>query len=1057
VDGEAGEVVVRRRPRWRVVALALLGILLLALLVLWLERKPIAADYIDRELARRGVRATYSVKHLGFGTQSVENLVLGDPRRPDLTARFVELRLSWGWRRPKVALITARGVRLYGRVAGGKLHFGQLDKLLPAPSGAPFRLPDQAVDLADTAIRLDTPAGRVGIALAGRGNLADGFSGRMAAAAPGLDLGGCRLAGVKAAWTVSVSRLRPRFAGPAGARSLACGGGFELRLVRVGLDATLAAALDGWRGSAGLAAAEARAGAQRAAGLAGRLTFDGAAAETRGRLDLAAGAARVNGFAAGRTELAGPYSLSLKTGRLVLTGSAKARGVAAPAAALAPALAALRSTAGTPVGRIGEAWATALSRAARAFDAGADLHLAIEGGKGALRLSDAQAAAASGARLTISGGDGIAYFWPKGALRVDGSLALAGGGLPTARFALSQPRPGGPVSGTGRVEPYAAGDARLALGDIRFTAAPGGTTRIDTVAIVDGSFPNGRVAGLVLPLDGRIDGRGGFVFGERCTAAGFRALETGGLRLGPTRLPLCPTGPGLIWKQPGGRVQGGFQIASPRFAGRLGQSPLAVAAGRLRVGLDGPNFAASGLAVRFGPAESVNRIDIAALAGRFGQGGLSGTYSGLAGQLANVPLLLSQGTGPWSFAGGNLHVRGSLQVADERNPARFYPLVTNDFALDLAGNRIAAGGWLLAPKSGTRVAHVDILHALDTGAGRARLDVPGLRFDPSLQPEQMTPLTTGVVALVDGIVEGQAEIGWDSNGTHSTGTFSTRGMNLAATFGPVEKLTGTVHFSDLLNLVTAPGQVAEVGAVHTGIDVFDGRIRYQLLPDLKVRVEGARWPFAGGELVLEETLLDFSKPTPKKLTFRVTGMDAARFVQQMEFSNISATGTFDGAVPMIFDERGGRIIGGRLVARPEGGTLSYIGELTDKQLGAYGKLAFDALKSLGYNKLAINLNGALDGEFVAGIELDGIARDPSVATTPGGGLRNMLANRALGQLAKIPFEFNITVRGPFRAVIGTARSLQDPTNLLQSVLPRMLRDKPTTTRTVQPQESEPVR
>jgi hypothetical protein len=49
------------------------------------------------------------------------------------------------------------------------------------------------------------------------------------------------------------------------------------------------------------------------------------------------------------------------------------------------------------------------------------------------------------------------------------------------------------------------------------------------------------------------------------------------------------------------------------------------------------------------------------------------------------------------------------------------------------------------------------------------------------------------------------------------------------------------------------------------------------------------------------------------------------------------------------------------------------------------------------------------------------------------------------------------VKGPFRAVIGTARSLEDPTNLIQSVLPQRLRDQPTTTDAVQPKESEPVR
>jgi hypothetical protein len=226
-----------------------------------------------------------------------------------------------------------------------------------------------------------------------------------------------------------------------------------------------------------------------------------------------------------------------------------------------------------------------------------------------------------------------------------------------------------------------------------------------------------------------------------------------------------------------------------------------------------------------------------------------------------------------------------------------------------------------------------------------------------------------------------------------------------------------------------------------------------------VKVEGGRWPFAGGELFLEETILDFSQPSTRRLVFRVVGLDAARFIQQMEFSNITATGTFDGIIPMEFDTSGGRIVGGKLVARPEGGTLSYIGELTDKQLGVYGKLAFDALKSLRYSKFTIGLDGSLAGEFVAAIELDGIARDPALGKIEtGGGIRGVVARRALGQLAKIPFEFNITIKGPFRTLLTTARSLEDPSNLIQSALPAELR-KPTTTTTttVQTKESEPVR
>jgi translocation and assembly module TamB len=268
-------------------------------------------------------------------------------------------------------------------------------------------------------------------------------------------------------------------------------------------------------------------------------------------------------------------------------------------------------------------------------------------------------------------------------------------------------------------------------------------------------------------------------------------------------------------------------------------------------------------------------------------------------------------------------------------------------------------------------------------------------------------------------------------------------------------VTTSIHFTDLLGLVSAPGQVAKIDLVQPGIDVFDGRVVYQLLPNSHVGIEAGRWPYAGGELFLEPTVLDFSQPSTKHLTFRVVGLDAARFIQNMEFSNISATGTFDGVIPMEFDQRGGRVVGGRLTARPGGGTLSYIGELTDRDLGVYGKMAFDALKELRYDRFDMTLDGDLAGEFVTRIDLDGIARNPTTPIqAPGGAIGQLIVGRALSELRRIPFQFNIRIRGPFRALIGTARSFEDPTLLIQPALPRLLRDLPTTVTDVQDEESE---
>jgi autotransporter translocation and assembly factor TamB len=149
------------------------------------------------------------------------------------------------------------------------------------------------------------------------------------------------------------------------------------------------------------------------------------------------------------------------------------------------------------------------------------------------------------------------------------------------------------------------------------------------------------------------------------------------------------------------------------------------------------------------------------------------------------------------------------------------------------------------------VTDVSIEHQLSTGTGHALLDVRGLAFDPNFQPDQLTRLTEGIVALVNGTVRGQGRIDWSSGGeVTSTGDFSTQNMDLAAPFGPVTGLSTSMHFTDLLGLETAPHQVATVTTVNPGIVVSNGVIQYQLLPNDLVRIERGQWPFMGGKLIL---------------------------------------------------------------------------------------------------------------------------------------------------------------------------------------------------------------
>ena len=88
-EGSTTPVVRRRRRVPRLLGWGLIGLsvlLVAAALVLWIQRRPLATDILSRELARRGVQASFTVDRVGLRTQQVSDLVIGDPRRPEVDA-----------------------------------------------------------------------------------------------------------------------------------------------------------------------------------------------------------------------------------------------------------------------------------------------------------------------------------------------------------------------------------------------------------------------------------------------------------------------------------------------------------------------------------------------------------------------------------------------------------------------------------------------------------------------------------------------------------------------------------------------------------------------------------------------------------------------------------------------------------------------------------------------------------------------------------------------------------------------------------------------------------
>jgi hypothetical protein len=987
----------RRRP-FAVAALALALILLAALLVAWLARFRVANAIVARRLAAAEVPASYRITRIGPFQERMEDVRIGDPAAPDLVARRIDVLIGYDLTGPAVRGVMVEGVRLRARIDRAGLHMGALDRLLPKGAAGKAKFPDMLLRLRDTQLLLGTPNGAIRAAIHGGGNPARSFRGTAAITAPALRLAACDLGGVEAELRIGAEGGRPGATGPVRIARTTCPdlalGAGELRIAlssNATLDrVTLQAAPTGFGG---------KAGAARFAGLSGSVEAGGAFGDLNAQATL------------------GVHALSLRDAAAVVTRSAK-------------------NLVETPLGPTGARAGSALARLLGEAEARAELTARIHGYQADFRLRQLMLTGRDGGRLIARERGGMT--WASQGWRADADVSMGGGALPALAVALRQAAPGAPLTGSAQLAPYRAGAAQLATAQPLRFAWDGRKASFDTVLLIDGPVANGFVQGLAVPVRGYAGTRG-FLVGQGCQPVSFRQLRLASFTFDPARIAVCGR---PIVSGANGAMRVDATSGPIRLTGHTsGGAPVALGATRLHVSEQG--FAADQLDATLGGATQPTHLAIGALDGTMRGASLGGRFANMGGAIGNVPLILADSEGVWTFKNGLLQLTGKLRVSDSAAAVRFNPLVTDNAELSLKGGVIAATATLREPATRAEVTKVDLRHDLSGGTGRALLAVPGLNFAPKrLQPDQLTPFTLGVIANVSGTITGNGRIDWRPNGVTSSGVFGTERVDLAAAFGPVTGIKGQIHFTDLLGLVSAPGQEATIAEMNPGVSVTNGVVHYRLPGQNRVQVEDAAWPFAGGMLRLDPTTLDFDQRAERHLTFRVEKLDAAAFVQQLDFPNISATGTFDGVLPMIFDHNGGRIEAGVIRARPGGGSLAYVGELTNADLGTMGKLAFDALKAIRYSALEISLDGRLDGEMVSRVRFTGVRE-----ATP----EQSLVTRLIRNL---PFRFNIEIRAPFRGLVGSARAYIDPRLLLnQANLPPKTPAEPA----IQPPASGDVR
>lgn len=1011
--------------------LALAALLLVALAIVWIERKPIAEDLIARELESLGLPAQYEVVSIGPGEQVVRHLVVGNPARPDLTIEELRVATRIGWGIPGVGRITLVRPRLYGSYAGGRVSFGSLDRVLFGGKGGPFTMPDYDLAVEDGRALIESDLGRFGVKLQGEGSLRGGFAGELAAITPGVLAGGCRIGRTTLYGKLTTQDAGPRFVGPVRTDGIDCAAR-GLRLARGGVraDVTLDPSLDGLEGKLGLALGPARYGTMRLAGVSGSTRFayrDGmlSASYTIAVRGLATPQAR-----AARLAFEGRARATDAFAHFDVESDLKGGGIAlgdAPDRVLRQAEAA---GAGTLLAPIAAQVRTALAREMRGstIDANVIVRHSHEG----FSLVAPRGSLRGGSGASLLAVSRLQALFGKARPRVTGNFTTGGTGLPQA-WGRMETDEDGHLALHAAMEDYHAGTARLAVPRLDLAQGPDGALGFTGQVALSGPLPGGQVQNLRAPIDGRWAANGDLTLWHQCTPIAFEGLRVANIAFARRSLTVCPSQGGAVLARRGDVLMVAAGIPVLDLSGTLGATPIRIATGSLGYAQRGESdgvLKAGAIKVTLGPPVGASHFAISRIDARIGRE-IGGSFEKADLGLYAVPLDLRQTGGQWHYADGALTIDNAHFTLVDRQPvARFQPLVAQGASLRLANNVVTAQALLREPRTQRAIVRADVVHDLASAAGHADLSVDGIQFDDSLQADALSRLALGVVSSLKGQVTGTGRIDWTGRGVTSHGRFGSKGLDFAAAFGPVQGLSGEVTFTDLLGLVTAPNQTLHLAQINPGIAVTDGAVSFQLEPGFLLRVNGAKWAFMRGTLTLDPTTMQMGVAETRRYTLHVAGLDAASFVQHMDTANIAATGTFDGVLPLVFDQNGGRIENGSLISRAPGGSVAYNGALTYKDLSPMANFAFAALRSVKYKRMEIGLGGSLSGEILTRISFDGLSQGATAK-------RNFVTR----QVAKLPIRFILNVKAPFFALFGSMRSLYDASYITDPRALGLLDDK----------------
>ncbi|MEQ8558325.1 MAG: YdbH domain-containing protein [Henriciella sp.] len=687
---------------------------------------------------------------------------------------------------------------------------------------------------------------------------------------------------------------------------------------------------------------------------------------------------------------------------------------------------------GPPVTAHSDALQAWLRRALSDFSLGSGLEARWRGGDDWSLVSDGTVSAKTpqGAALTIAPQDTHpAINLSPGHVELRGLLDLAGGNAPRLTALLRRASFGGgqPVeieTGGVSLKPWTANGITLAadLNEISLTTA-GDSPRLRTVGEVniDGrlysmGFSDTRLFGGV---DAVFDRSGVRVqtYKTRCIGLDTGGvLLSGGFGIGDTSFQLCPID-GRVVRQSNGVASGRFDLGSVSVpftsnstSGTLGlesalldwqagqRAALSIKAGAmqlpLEIGGETLTIAATTptLGIRSGQPANLT-ADVA--------------YTEFSGSVLPAAVSLESASFDSRLAAAGLEGSATATRVEMRDPGEdpLYEPLTGDLTADFSEGIMTLRGPVTTPRAGQTIANAELTLDLGTLDGHAQVRTADLVFEPGrFQPTALSDRVRGFLSNARGELQAEASFDIDGGSPSGTGWVSVSDFGFdTLRLGAVQDVDGRIDFDDILALSTPPGQEVRIGQISPGIPLQDGVVVFQLNSATEAIIERARWPFAGGELVVGRSSWTISG-TRDVISVKANELELSSLINVFNLPDIDARGTVSGEFPVEIEGPNAYIRGATLKADDRGGTIAYTGEAGDaaSQADDRVEMAFNALKDFHFSVLEMGADGNLSGDMMITMKLVGTS--PKV-------------------LDGAPFAFNIGIDSKLMQLIQTGKRM----------------------------------